>query len=161
MNSRSPRFCHSLGGGNVELFAKLYPEEVAGVVFVDPLPAGFSNACVQTLGLKGCDVPDELLATLPDVIRAEHLGFKETEQLIASLGGFADSPVTVLSRTQPAESPEELAVLNLLQNMQQAMAAQSINGTYIAVPGAGHFIQHDAPETVIQAIKQLVVQAIK
>jgi pimeloyl-ACP methyl ester carboxylesterase len=150
---------HSIGGGTLELFAKLYPEEVAGVVFIDPRPAGYSNACVETLGLESCNVPEEVLAVWPDVIRAEYLGFKETEQLIASLGGFGDIPVIVLSRTQPTNPPEELAALTLWQDMLRAMAAQSTNGTYLAVPGAGHFIQDDAPETVIQSIQQLVMQA--
>ena len=38
---------HSFGGGYMELFAKAHPEEVTGVVFVDPRHRDFTTACAE------------------------------------------------------------------------------------------------------------------
>jgi len=53
---------HSFGGAYMELFAKAYPEEVVGVVLVDPRHRDFATACEQA-GLEGCVVPADVVAT--------------------------------------------------------------------------------------------------
>ena len=54
---------HSFGGTYMELFAKAHPDEVAGLVLVDPRHRDFASACEQA-GLAGCGIPGDVVATL-------------------------------------------------------------------------------------------------
>jgi pimeloyl-ACP methyl ester carboxylesterase len=47
---------HSFGGTYMELFAKAYPEEVAGLVLVDPRHRDFTTAC-EDAGFSGRSIP--------------------------------------------------------------------------------------------------------
>jgi len=147
---------HSLGGAYIELFAKTYPNEVAGVVFVDPRPVGITEACIKALDSASCDIPANILDRMPAHQRAELLGFTETERLVQAAGDFGDIPVIVLSRSEFGMSAVDQVMQVIWQDLLQDMAAQSSNGVYLEVPGTGHHIQYDAPEVVIRSIQQLI-----
>ena len=55
---------HSIGGTYMELYARSYPEEVAGVVFVDSRHADFTRQC-KLADAGGCEPPALALALMP------------------------------------------------------------------------------------------------
>jgi pimeloyl-ACP methyl ester carboxylesterase len=70
---------------------------------------------------------------------------------------LGDVPLIVLARSRSDYPPDVAAVLIAEHNAQQAkFATLSTNGTEIIVPNAGHHIQLDAPDAVIDAIRRLV-----
>jgi pimeloyl-ACP methyl ester carboxylesterase len=75
---------------------------------------------------------------------------------------FGDLPVVVLSRGRVEGAPwrtadENAAALQRWRAGHAALAARSSRGRFTIVPGSGHFIQKDAPEAVIDAIREVVM----
>ena len=79
-----------------------------------------------------------------------------------SIGLQRDLPVIVLTRTRPDNpdgSAESAAWETLWAELQSELARLSSDSDQRIVEGAGHFIQHDQPEAVIGAIRELVETA--
>jgi len=80
--------------------------------------------------------------------------YAESQRIAHPLGGI---PLIVLARSRSDYPPDVAAVLVAEHNAQQAkFATLSTNGTEIIVPNAGHHIQLDAPDAVVDAIRRLV-----
>ena len=70
---------------------------------------------------------------------------------------LGDVPLIVLARSRSDYPPDVAAMLTAEHNAQQAkFATLSTKGTEIIVPNAGHHIQLDAPDAVVDAIRRLV-----
>ena len=85
-----------------------------------------------------------------------------SRQVRAESRSFGDMPLIVLTRTELSTNmPEEQARLELkLWNAMHARLARlSTQGVHRPVPGAGHYIQLDKPETVVAAIAEVVASA--
>lgn len=146
---------HSIGGGYMELFAKAHPDEVIGVVLVDPRHRDFLGRCTQA-GIESCGIPDAALSKLPAVQAAEYRGYGEASEEIAAAGSFGSYPVRVLTAT---EHPASAAWEALWESMLASLAAESSQGLQIRVPGAGHYLQRDRPQEVVTAIVGLLPSA--
>lgn len=146
---------HSLGGGYVELFAKAHPEEVTGVVFVDPRHRDFTTACAEA-GIEGCVPPAALLAMLPQVQIDELEAYAHTSEEVRSHGTFGSYPVRVLTATSHGFSPEAEA---LWQSMLGDMAGEATDGERIIFTGAGHYLQVERVHEVAQVILDVATAA--
>ena len=83
--------------------------------------------------------------------------YRESQRKAHPLG---DTPLIVLARGKSDYPPDVAAVLTAEHNAQQAkFATLSTRGTEIIVPNAGHHIQLDAPDAVVDAIRRLVDRA--
>ncbi|WP_088285781.1 alpha/beta fold hydrolase [Ideonella sp. A 288] len=146
---------HSLGGLYQVAFARLYPAETAGVLLLDP-------------------THPEHLATLQ----------RETPKTAALLSGLRD---TVFTATMRAEFDAQAQCLNTLPPWPPAVPArllfsgrfgpletadyqrtlsqlrqdwrQRLVATAETIPNSGHYLHHDAPQSVLQAVEQLLVTA--
>lgn len=143
---------HSFGGAYMELFAKAHPEDVAGVVLVDPRHRDFSAACARE-GLDGCVIPAGAVATMPPVQRAEYEAFDSTADQIHAAGVFGAYPVRVLTATAHSFSPEVEA---LWISMLGSLADEAADGEQIIFHGAGHYLQLEHPHEVAEAILERV-----
>jgi pimeloyl-ACP methyl ester carboxylesterase len=143
---------HSAGGGYVELFAKTYPDEVIGVVLVDPRHRDFLTECTEA-GIAACGIPDSVIASLPAVEAAEYLGYAKASEQIGAAGSFGPIPVRVLTSTDHSASP---AWEELWQSTHGALAAEALQGEQILFPGSGHYLQNEHPHDVAQRIVELV-----
>lgn len=139
---------HSLGGGYMELFAKAHPEEVEGVVLVDPRHRDFTTAC-DAAGLEGCLPPAAILATLPRAQVDELEAYAQTSEQVAAHGEFGSYPVRVLTATSHGFSPEAEA---LWESMLGQMAREAANGEQLVFTGAGHYLQVERAREVSQVI---------
>lgn len=143
---------HSFGGTYMELFAKKYPEEVAGLVLVDPRHRDFTSACEEA-GLEGCTIPAAILASLPQVQIAEYEAFARASEAIRAAGSFGAYPVRVLTATSHSFGPELEA---LWQTLLGALADEAEDGEQQVFSGAGHGLQFERPREVTAAILELV-----
>ncbi len=143
---------HSFGGTYQELFAKAHPEEVLGVVLVDPRHRDFLPAC-EAARLDNCGIPDAVLDTQGASTIAEYRSFPLGSDEIRAAGTFGAYPVRVLTATDHPVSPAREA---LWETMLGELAAEATHGEQIVVPGAGHYIQLDRPDVVVQAIVELL-----
>ena len=148
---------HSLGGLNMQLFARLYPSEVVGMVMVDATPADLYDRFAQVL------TPQQLNMALPPPNRnSEGVDLRASSHEVQNAPQFPNIPLIVLGRTifppgPPGFPNEELA--RIWNELQEAQARLSSRGDLIFAEGAGHFIHLDRPDLVIESIRRVVEEA--
>jgi pimeloyl-ACP methyl ester carboxylesterase len=134
----------------MELFAKAYPDDVIGVVLVDPRPRDFLATC-EAAQLDNCGLTEAQLHTQPTSAIAEYRAFPLASDEAA--GPFGAYPVRVLTATDHPVSP---AREQLWEDELASLAAEATDGEQILVSGSGHYIQLDQPDVVITTILELV-----
>ncbi|MDE0107977.1 MAG: alpha/beta hydrolase [Bryobacterales bacterium] len=174
---------HSFGGLVMQLYAMRFPNDFVGMVLVDSSHPGQAHRtldlreidtisfAMKTLGPIGIvrllfPVPAgnpesrdisvreqerELLMTnrtLRTAIR-EMSGLRESlRQVAESAVDLGSKPLVVLSQGQRrAES---------WQAMQEDLSRLSTNSEWQVVVGAGHFIQHDQPDVIVEAVRRVL-----
>ncbi len=143
---------HSFGGTYMELFAKAHPDEVTGVVLVEPRPSDFLARC-EAAHLDMCGIPASALATLPEVQIAEYNAFRMAAAEIESAGTFGSYPVRVLTATGGSGSPARRA---LWETMHASIAAEAKDGRQIVFEGATHNLETEHASEVAKSIRSLL-----
>jgi len=147
---------HSLGGIFANLYARVYPNEVAGVVFVDsPHPS-------EVIEQKTINPPIILSAAINGLKNIERLFDKfkysedecieETISQIDSAGHFPDIPIGVVSGTKKMPFVPEQA-FEIHQRHQTKLLSLSSKSTHYICDESGHFPQITEPKKVIAAIR--------
>lgn len=151
---------HSLGGLFANLFARLYPGQVAGVLFLEATHPGdrellqkHEEHLVHALGK---------LLTLPEVffranVQRELAGVEETVREIASAGPFPQVPVRVITGgLTPRAGQLSPGTVGAKRANQQALARLSPLGEQVIAQKSGHFPQLTEPEVVLRVLEELV-----
>jgi pimeloyl-ACP methyl ester carboxylesterase len=146
---------HSLGGTFMELYARTYPEEVAGVVLVDSRHADFTRQC-NLAGVTICAPPAALLAIMPNAPRQEGFSLKQTMDEVTAASNFPDIPLVVLSSGKHLLVGAPFNTVWL--ETQKSLATMSNNSTHTICKECGHYIHKDNPKLVINAIKSIIAQ---
>lgn len=155
---------HSLGGLYANLFARLHPAEVAGVLFLEAThPADhevlrkhetvFAQAISRVLSL-----PQRMFKrNLHEEI--ECIG--ETVRQLEQAGSFPGVPVMVVTggRAPPAWLMSPAAV-GARRAHQQELARLSPQGEQRIAQGSGHFPQLSEPQLVLQALQALLARSL-
>jgi hypothetical protein len=145
---------HSLGGGNVRLFASQHPDEVAGMVLVD-------SATAEQFGA----VTDAQIAESRERAAKDPEGFdfaaSRTDLAPLSAPGLSlgDKPLVVLSRGLEDGPPGPPGTIERWQDGQKKLPALSTNSARIVAEKSGHFIQTFQPQLVIASVRQVVEAA--
>lgn len=143
---------HSLGGSYALAYARLYPDEVSGLLLLDPRLPSYTPACIAAHQVA-CDFPPLLLKMLPASERMEYLGLPDDAALLADARGVG--PLTVLGATvAQAGVPADWQVFWLAH--LQGFAATAAKGRFVPVPGASHMIQKLRPDVVATEIRRLL-----
>jgi pimeloyl-ACP methyl ester carboxylesterase len=151
---------HSLGGINVRLYASMYPKAAAGMVLVD-------SAHEEQLVRMNALIPEEIKKQFPpgafEITSPEKIDFKENSDRKARLANWrADIPLVVLTAANAKpDPPGPLAFLapkweEIRQELQQDLVHRSAIGKQIVATRSGHFIHHDEPELVVNAIREVI-----
>jgi len=170
---------HSFGAIIATLFTQAYPDDVVGIVFVDPQAPRQSAAFLKALPPASADETSavkgirEVLEDFetdpsqnPEHVAVRESGAKASAALDAAGPLFGDRPVIVLSAGRPppdfSSMPPEVskALLAARAAAQQELADESTAGSRETVPGAGHVIQDENPPAVIDALEK-VLAAVK
>ena len=140
---------HSLGALYMLEFARRHPDQVKGIVLVDPRLPGFTARC-KSLRLAGCEIPPLLRLTLSEAERAELDGVPATEAALGDLGALRDIPITILVAQSPGlgEDPGWRAAWT---QHARDFAAGFAKARVIEV-ASGHYIQSTAPEVITAAL---------
>ncbi len=129
---------HSLGGLNAYLYASRYPEQLAGLVLLDPPPLPF---------ISGQKFP-ELYQLAAQATAVETLG---------------DIHLVVIASGKPnpafQDSAEAYQQFRVAQN--EIISRQSTNGTFILVKESSHNLYVDAPAVIIDAVAQMTKDEAK
>ena len=124
---------HGMGGLYAQLFARLHPEEVAGVVLIDSsTPDQNPNA----------DFLKRTMDALNPRRNSEMACFPETAQQLRAAPGFPSIPLVVVGTQR-----------------QDELVGLSPQGRQIVLQQSGHCVQNDEPQVVIDAVREVVAAA--
>jgi pimeloyl-ACP methyl ester carboxylesterase len=156
---------HSLGGAIVQVFAYRYPDEVAGLVLVDPedgrlieLLHSRMSATEWTGRQRSLD---EAIPNMPPPMRAELRAADDSGEDVARAVPLPLVPVIVLTGTKknpkfPANPLEQ----DLKLELHNALVANTPGAQHILVPNSRHYIQNDAPKLVIEAVWEVLTEPV-
>ncbi len=147
---------HSIGGTYMELYARTYPDEVAGVVFVDSRHADFTRQC-QVADAGSCTPPVLLSALMPPGPRHEMAAGSQTFDQVLSAGAFPNVPLVVLTGGKQLFVKERFYEAWL--KTQGQLASLSSQSVHTVCEQCGHYVHKDNPELVIDAVTSVIEQA--
>jgi pimeloyl-ACP methyl ester carboxylesterase len=161
---------HSFGGLVARLYAATHPDEVVGLVLVDPFSEAVRAALTpdqwQTWLATNGVPPPELLATYPEVERIDINASADEMERAAAAQPLWPLPLVVLSAGHTGEmTPEQAAALppGYPEALMTALKANAAfvgtllpDARVVRVADSGHYIQGEHPELVIDAIRQVV-----
>lgn len=163
-NSLSPPFIlvgHSLGGAYMELYAKTYPAQVAGVVLVDPNSSKYPERCKQAK-LDLCEPPNSMPAwaemLFPKAVAGEIKAFSATHSQLNAINEFPEVPVVVISAPEITKdmTNKERAAAELYLTMQNEIAELSPISLHMICEECSHKLHQENPELVIQGINWVI-----
>jgi len=168
---------HSLGGLNVQVFANRYPDLVAGLLLLDPAPLPFitgqafpelyrmfeqqaaESQQMAEAARQSTDAEAQAQADYLEAAASEHAALvTESASQVAAIESFGDIPLVVIGSGKPTPAfgaaAEEFQQFWIEQS--RALAAKSTNGTFVLAPESSHYLHEDAPDVVLDAIRQMV-----
>ena len=150
---------HSYGALYSRLYAATFPDEVAGLLLVDPWHEEYDAKLAALVGPEQWTAFEALLATDPDY---EAIDLPASYVQLAAAGSLPDVPLLVLSHGRspdPACCPAGWPLAEqerLWQELQAATALLAPQGRRVVVPESGHMIHQEDPSAVVAALEGLV-----
>jgi pimeloyl-ACP methyl ester carboxylesterase len=151
---------HSLGGLYASLFARLYPDEVAGAVLIEAthpedqeLLRKQEPGLVKALGK---------MMTLPRVFFEAnvHMELASAEDIVREIeaaGEFPPVPLRVVTGgLTPRSAQVSPGTVGAKRAHQQELARMSPQGEQVIAHKSGHFPQLTEPELVLQVLQELL-----
>jgi pimeloyl-ACP methyl ester carboxylesterase len=158
---------HSYGAFLIRAFAARHPEQVAGMVFVDPADEGIEPA-LAALDAARVQADRRSLAQMVPPAMQEDLRLVQAIMAGGQLpvkSALPDVPAAMLTsvRADP-KSPffiETPAAVKLKRERHAAFFAQFSSGAHVVTPNSGHNIPMQEPELVVGAVEQVLASALK
>jgi pimeloyl-ACP methyl ester carboxylesterase len=158
----------SLGGMDALMFANAYPETVAGMILIDSAHPDQQRKFAEVLPPRSADESATLRGFRdgPDApSMGEWFNFPKNSALMRNLHDLGDKPLIVLTHDPKATAPEGLVPRQwqeltepVWQQLQSQLAMLSTHSQHIVVDHAGHNIQLEQPQVVINAILNIIQQ---
>ena len=171
---------HSLGALNAQLFAARFPDDVAGLVLLDPPPPGFlagqefrelgamaekMTAEWQANADRGANAPDaagRAQAAFFRTLASEHREmFGASARQAAAIATFGDLPLVVVAsgKANPAFGESAARFQAFWIEQSRALAGKSSRGKFVLAPESSHYLYVDAPELVEKAVVDVLQAA--
>ncbi len=164
---------HSIGGWNNLVYAGTYPNDVAGVVFVDVRPPAASREWLAALPPAASDEPQAIHDWRSDLTEferdpmanPEHLDLVKSADQALKAPGFGSAPLIVLARADASDDFEGLdpVLLAKFKQIGDRLTADlvklSTDGRLVKVEHTSHEIPVDQPQAVIDAILEVLGRA--
>lgn len=160
---------HSVGGMHVRVFAGMYPKDVAGVVLVDSTHPDQDPKWLAVLGpaRPGEDPAVQRAREFLTNRMAKPIEKPEPLDPTASCaqaraaGSLGDKPLAVVTHSPRwkivPDLPDDVSkkLEDVSQQLQNELANLSTNSTHVVATKAGHEIQVDEPQLVIDAVREV------
>jgi pimeloyl-ACP methyl ester carboxylesterase len=160
---------HSLGGLIIRLFASRYPDETAGLILVDPTHEDQFDRVGAALPPETAQEADALTflrrfwtQDFRDPTKnPEGVDFVRSCRQARAVKSLGDIPLRLLLAEEgmsnlglPAATVHRLK--KIMRELHTQTAQLSSASEMISISNSGHFIQKDQPETIIDAVQQLL-----
>ena len=156
---------HSIGGFNVRQFAARFPSEVAGVVLVE---SSHPDQMARMTKVLPAESPDEPLLLkgfrigLDPASSSEKIDFNQSATQARALTTLGFTPLVVVSQSPRAFGPPGIPhdvwekMRLVWSDLQKDLLALSSNSRQVVAGHAGHNVQAEEPQLVIDAILEVV-----
>jgi pimeloyl-ACP methyl ester carboxylesterase len=146
---------HSLGGLYMQLYARLYPDEVRALILVDSThPSQFKGKGNPEHWPTGLNTAMRML--LSESGEREFDAINSTGEQILNLPTFTGKPVIVLSPEQPLR--EELELAQDINEKRKDLIRLYPGAKQVWVD-SGHDMPLEKPESVVAAIRELLPES--
>lgn len=146
---------HSLGGWISLLYARTYPDQVVGLVFVDATPPTIKQVVTTQQWEESYRARAQTAESLiADYVSETHDLDKTLEQLDAA-AALPPKPVVMLTAAELERPDEELWAS--LRKAHQLFADTIPGARLMTVPDTTHYIHVQKPDAVIAAIQSLLL----
>ncbi|MBA3527378.1 MAG: alpha/beta fold hydrolase [Sphingomonas sp.] len=146
---------HSYGGLMVRLFASRYPNEVSGLVLVDPAIENFYRRAQveapQDYLQEYEKIQAEADASESEAVRRDWIGFETSLQQLRAAPPVRGENIVILSAAE-MDLPERLRRVWLDEHAKWAKDAGARH-TYVK---SGHSIQREQPDAVVRAVALVI-----
>lgn len=148
---------HSFGGLIVSLVAAMHPSEVSGLVLVDSSHEGQMQRMAAVAG----PTPPPPATPPPGAAPPPPAGvrFPDFADAVRATRFRDDLPMVVLTAARPLPDPDWVKIAPVWLEMQRELASRSTKSSHVVLDNAGHIIQRDAPDAVVEAIRKVVLEA--
>lgn len=156
---------HSYGGYLIRLFAQRHPEQVAGMVFVDPSMERFDTELKKLDAARFAQDRKHLDSLTPAPLKAESKLVDEAFAAASLLPAprLPDVPAVVLTSTMVREQPEffmhTVPAVAVWRSLHEQLFQQFSTGSHVVTAGSGHNIHLEEPALVVGAIEQVMASA--
>jgi pimeloyl-ACP methyl ester carboxylesterase len=152
---------HSLGGANIRAFANLYEDEVAGLVFVDPLTERIFSLASKQAVQEDMAQQEKAAQNAPVGWQGEWR-FAKGEVLhgfpeLTSFGKPPDVPMMILIAGRGRPPHWVKALLEQYGPWTEDFSEARL----MVIPDSGHYIQRDDPAMVISAIRRVMFPSVE
>jgi pimeloyl-ACP methyl ester carboxylesterase len=134
---------HSFGGLNMQLFARLYPSEIAGLVLIDSVHWEQAERFTAFSAEAGVRFQQQLHAS------EERIDWVTSAQQLRTAPPLSIPSVHVLSRTR------ETPTTPIWNQLQRELAAPTV-ARHHWIADSGHLIHQDQPVSVVRIIRDVV-----
>jgi pimeloyl-ACP methyl ester carboxylesterase len=148
---------HSLGGLYINLFARKFPSETAGLVFIDAAHPNDEAMLKEHQNLFARSLNRMFSIVLKKQPNVETDFVHQTVEEIQAAGSFPNIPVVVISGGK--KLPDWLMptkAVEIRTKNQIQLSQLSPQGKRIIAEGSGHFPQISEPKLVAAIIKELI-----
>ncbi|MDO3387188.1 alpha/beta hydrolase [Gilvimarinus sp. SDUM040013] len=155
---------HSLGGAYMELYAKTFPENIAGVLLIDPNDARYPAAC-KALELDHCEPPGSMpwWAELiyPRAVAGEIKAWSHSLEQVRRSTTFPPVPLAVLSAGNDKRRGDVNAIKRqeLTQHLHRQLSELSSVSKHEVCMECGHYVHRDNPQLVVEAVRWILTSA--
>ncbi|RFP11628.1 alpha/beta fold hydrolase [Duganella sp. BJB488] len=156
---------HSYGGYLIRLFAQRHPEQVAGMVFVDPSMERFDTELKKIDAAKVAQDQRYLDSLTPAPLKAESKLVDDAFAAASLLPAprLPDVPAVVLTSTMVREQPEffmhTVPAVAVWRSLHEQLFLQFSSGSHVVTANSGHNIHLEEPALVTGAIQQVIAGA--
>jgi pimeloyl-ACP methyl ester carboxylesterase len=146
---------HSLGGLYQFCYAKLFPQEVAGLVLLDPTHPEHWARMKSDAAMQAAIVSGLRIAAFRDAMRRE---FDDQAGCIEALDLKTPLPLpTQLLFSGHFQLADKGAFEKLARELRKGWPGLFSNAQHAEVDGSGHYLQKEAPEAVVAAIRMVKI----
>lgn len=142
---------YSFGGPYTRVFASLYPDEVAGMVFVDPTQESF-------MAMLNVQFPDMNVVTEAQRHEQYEWGMQWPSMIQARDARLPEVPITLITGAQTHDVLSR-KLLPLWQAEHAKWLSQFPHAKHIVTTNSGHGVVFTEPELIIEAVRAVIEQA--
>ncbi len=142
---------YSFGGPYTRVFASLYPDEVVGMVFVDPTQEAF-------MAMLNKQFPDFNVVTEADRLKQEEWGMQWSSLNQARDARLPEVPMTLITGAAVHDVLSR-KLLPIWQAEHAKWLSQFPSAKHVVTTNSGHGVVFTEPELTVHAVREMIEHA--